>query len=451
MTAEVVQIGPQPGPQTEFLSTKADIAVYGGAAGSGKTYGILLEPLRHLYNKNFSTLILRRNSTMIRNQGGLWDESLKLYPVIGGYPREYQLSWKFPSGADLKFAHLEKETTVYDYQGAQIPLIIFDELTHFSQKQFFYMLSRNRSMSGVPGYIRATCNPDRDSWVRKFIDWYIDGEGYPIPERSGVLRWFIRVEDRIIWADSPEALKERYGQDQLPKSFTFIPAKITDNRILMEKDPSYMANLNALSRVDRKRLKDGNWNVREAAGELFKREWFRIIDAIPSGWIDVVRFWDRAATKPSESNPDPDWTRGALMFKYADGRFVLADMKSMQDTPHMVEELIKNVASHDGHHVKIVSQQDPGSAGVMEANRFVSMLNSYIVYTRVISKDKITRAKPVSAQAEAGNIMVLRGPWNEEFFAEIENFPESGHDDQVDVFSGAYNELTSSTSLLDAL
>jgi predicted phage terminase large subunit-like protein len=447
--ARKIDIGPQPGPQYEFLSTLADIAIFGGAAGGGKSYALLLEPLRHYNNSRFGAVIFRRTSVQIRNQGGLWDESYALYRQLGGYPREAFLEWTFPSGAAIKFAHLEHEKSIYDWQGSQIPMLGFDELVHFTEKMFFYMISRVRSMSGVPGYVRATCNPDADSWVRKFIDWWIGPEGYPINERCGKLRWFIRRDDEMIWGDSRQELLDKYGADELPMSVTFIPSKLDDNPALLQKDPSYRAKLRALSRVDRLRLEGGNWNVRATAGTIFQREWFPVIDAIPAGHIDALRFWDRAATKPNAENKDPDWTRGLKLLKYADNTYVVADVRSLQDTPGKVETFIKSVAGHDGHSVRIMSQQDPGSAGVGEAEHFIRMLQGFVVKTETMPKDKVTRAKPVSAQAEAGNIRVLRAPWNDAFFQELENFPDGAHDDQIDVLSGAYNELASGASLLD--
>jgi predicted phage terminase large subunit-like protein len=447
------RIEPQPGPQTEFLKSAADIALFGGGAGSGKSFAILLEPLYQYDNPKFATVIFRRNTVQVRNAGGLWDESFGLYTVLNAHPREAILEWEFPSGMTVKFSHLENEHTVYDWQGSQIPLIGFDELTHFTEKQFWYMLSRNRSMSGVPGRVRATCNPDCDSWVRRLVDWWIAPDGYPIRERSGKLRWFIRRDDAFIWADSRQELIENHGPDQLPKSFTFIPALVHDNKILLEKDPSYLSNLMALSRVERLRLLGGNWNVRAAAGMMFQRDWFQVVDAVPAGWIQCCRYWDRAATKPNETNRDPDWTRGLLLYKYADGTFCVVDLKSMRDTPGQVERLVINTASHDSSQVPVVGEQDPGSAGVADAERFVRILQGYDVRIRRPATDKLTRAKPVSAQCEAGNIKVLRAPWNDEFFTELENFGEDmvGHDDIVDVFSGAFNELAGGRSLSDVL
>jgi predicted phage terminase large subunit-like protein len=454
MGALKLEIGPQPGPQTEFLSTLADIAIYGGAAGGGKSFALLLEPLRHWDNAKFGGVIFRRNTVQVRNEGGLWDESFQLYKQLGAHPRESVLEWEMPSGARLKFAHLEYDKTVYDWQGSQIAFIGFDELTHFSEKQFWYMLSRNRSSFGVPGYIRATTNPDADSWVRKLIDWYIDSEGYPIPERSGVLRWFIRQDEQFIWGDSKEEIEEQYGVTAMPKSFTFVPSKLQDNKILMEKDPTYLANLRALSRVDRLRLEYGNWNVRNSAGMFFQKNWFEVIGAIPSGWSSIIRYWDRAATKPNEANKDPDWTRGIKLYKYPDGTWCVADMRSSRDTPLQIENLIRNTASHDGPTVEIGIEQDPGSSGVADADNYVRLLQGYIVHVCRPDSDKITRAKPVSAQCERGNVKILRAPWNDDFFAELENFGEenSGHDDQVDVLSGAFNKLCDGqASILDVL
>jgi predicted phage terminase large subunit-like protein len=451
---EEVHIQPQAGPQTDFLGTAADIAIYGGAAGGGKTYGLLLDPLRHKDNPKFGATIFRRTAVQVRNEGGLWDESMGLYPLFGARPRESVMSWNFPSGMGMGFAHLEYEKDVFNFQGAQIPWIGWDELTHFTEYQFFYMLTRNRSTSGVKAKMRAGCNPDPDSWVRKFIDWWIDPKtGFPIPERSGKLRWFIRLNDTMIWKNTKKEIYDQYGRgpEIQPKSVTFIPSKLQDNKILMSKDPGYHANLLAQDRVTRERLLGGNWNVRASAGMLFRREWFPIVDAVPAGWIQAIRFWDRAATKPNESNKDPDWTRGVKIYKYANGSFVVVDLKSTRDTPGKVETLIKATASHDTTAVRIASQTDPGSAGKKEAEVFVSMLAGYDVHTAPNSKDKVTRAKPVSAQAEAGNIYVLRAGWNDEFFTELENFPEGGHDDIVDVLSGGFNELTGGLSLADVM
>lgn len=448
------EIKAQSGPQEMFLRCDADIAFYGGAAGGGKSFSLLVEPLRHMENSEFGAVIFRKNTTMIRNEGGLWDESMKLYTLLDGHPRNQFLDWVFPHGMSVKFSHLQHERTVFDWQGAQIPFIGFDELTHFSKKQFFYMLSRNRSTSGVAGYVRATMNPDADSWVREFIDWYIDPiTGYAIPDRSGKVRWFIQLDDVVHWGDSSIELVRKFPKS-IPKSFTFISAKLQDNKILMEKDPAYLANLMAQGKVDRARLLDGNWNIRASAGNIFSEEWFEIVDEIPGGWISQCRFWDRAATEPTPENPDPDWTRGLKLFMYPNNTWLIADLKSCRSNPGKVEVLIKNTASHDGPMCTVGAQQDPGSAGKGEIENFVRMLAGFRVETIVTTKDKLTRAKPASAQAFHNNIKVLRAPWNKELFKELENFDGTDqnktHDDIVDTLSGAFIIINGGVSILDA-
>ena len=333
-------------------------------------------------------------------------------------------------GSTLKFTHLQYEDTVENFQGAQGAYIGYDELTHFTKKQFTYMFSRLRSDSGVRGRIRGACNPDPDSFVREMLDWWIGEDGFPIQSRSGVIRWFIMQDDQFIWGNSRQELIDKYGKEEMPLSITYIPSTIRDNKIMMANNPNYMAALRGMSRVDRGRLLDGNWNIRATAGSLFQQGWFQVVDHIPEGWVQSIRFWDRAATKPSETNKDPDWTRGLRLLKYPNGKYLIADLKSIRDTPGKVEDLIKNVASFDGYSTSIRSQQDPGSSGVSESENFIRMLSGYDVGTIIMSKDKITRAKPVSAQCEFGNVMVLRAPWNKELFDELENFPEGKHDDQ---------------------
>ncbi len=283
-TAEQIDMKPHSGPQEQFLASPADIAIYGGAAGGGKTYALLLEPLRHVANAAFASVIFRQTYPQIASPGGLKDESAKIYPRFGGELNETAMRWKFPSGATVQFSHMQYEKDKFAWQGAQIPLIGFDELTHFSESQFFYMLSRNRSLCGVRPYVRATCNPDAGSWVAKFIEWWIDpGSGYPIPERAGQLRWFVRLGDDIIWGESPEELAT-HGVP--PKSVAFIPAKLEDNPTLMREDPGYRANLLALPRVERERLLGGNWKVSEDA--VIDTEWFRTFERVEGGYQVLV-------------------------------------------------------------------------------------------------------------------------------------------------------------------
>jgi hypothetical protein len=270
-----IEHGPQPGYQLKVLASQADIVISGGAAGLGKTFALLLEFMRHIDNPQWGGVIFRRTSPQIRNEGGLWDTSMQLYPHAGAEPKESFLEWVFPKGGKLKFSHLEYEKNILDWQGSQIPFIGFDELTHFSRKMFFYLLSRNRSTCGVAPYVRATCNPDPDSWVAELIEWWIDqNTGLPMPERDGVVRYFTMDGDKYIWGDTAEEVIEKAWYFLEPivtpsgvaartfiKSLTFISGQIYDNKALLSTNPQYLANLLAQDEATKAALFHGNWKV----------------------------------------------------------------------------------------------------------------------------------------------------------------------------------------------
>jgi predicted phage terminase large subunit-like protein len=439
MASSLPPLAPQPGPQTAFLSSPADIAIYGGAAGGGKTWALLMEPLRHLDNPAFGAVIFRRTTVQVRNEGGLWDESERLYPGLGGDGSRSSLEWRFPSGAAVRFAHLEYDKTVHDWQGAQIALIGFDELTHFSGKQFWHLLSRNRSTCGIRPYVRATCNPDADSWVAEFVSWWLDPEtGLPDPERAGRLRWFVRDGARLVWADEAGELAGRYPHLP-PKSATFIPAKLSDNAALTAADPGYLANLLSLPPVERARLLEGNWKVRPAAGLLFRRHWCALVDSAPEG-LRRVRGWDLAGTPKTEAN-DPDFTAGVLLGRSGEGITYVLDHLALRDTPGEVERLIRFTAEADGTGVEVALPQDPGQAGKAQALALTRALDGYAVRATPESGDKVTRFRPFSAAAEAGRVRVVRGAWNEGWFASLEAFPDARHDDDADATSRAFNSF----------
>lgn len=281
-------IGPQPGFQTNFLSSSADIVIGGGSAGGGKTYAELLEASRHTENPKFSAMMFRRTIPQIKNPGGLWDTASGIYPLIGARPNSNESTWHFKSGAKVKFSHLQHEANIYDHQGAQYPLIIYDELTHFTWKMFNYMLSRNRSACGVRPYIRATCNPDPDSWVAEFIAWWIDQEtGFPIPERAGVIRYMLNVGDHLVWGDTKDEVINKTSADfwehipvdidknDLIKSVTFIPGSVYENKELLRNDPGYIGNLLAQDEDERNKLLYGNWKIRTDGKALFNYDAIR--------------------------------------------------------------------------------------------------------------------------------------------------------------------------------
>lgn len=409
----------------------------------------MLEMLRNVGNPDFNAVVFRRNSSQIFNEGGLWDNAVSMYTPLGAtqVKTPYPLI-RFPSGAKIRFAHLQYEKDVHSWQGGQICLLCFDEATHFTINQFFYMLSRNRSVCGIRPYARATCNPDSESWLAKFIQWWWDEEtGYPIPERSGVIRYFARIGDSIYWGDTPEEILEAHSdvKREWIKSFTFIASKLSDNKILMEKDPGYLGNLMAQSEVERERLLYGNWKIRPAAGKYFKREYFTIVDRVPDNVVSWVRSWDFAASVISDSNPSPDATAGVLMGKTRDGQYIIADVRHVHNMSNDVRKLVMSTAALDRaryKNVRITVPKDPGQAGKEQAQSYVNMLAGYKTDIVVPNGSKINRADPFASQVQAGNVMMLQADWNEKYIAELEGFPDATHDDMVDASADAFNRLS---------
>jgi len=454
------EIRPQPGFQTKTLSSPADIVVCGGAAGCGKTFTEVIAPARHVHVPGFSAVMFRRTTKQIKNPGGLWDEAEKIYPLLGARSNNTELEWKWKSTAKVKFAHLEHEDNVYDWQGAQIALIIFDELTHFTPKQFWYMLSRNRSTCGVRPQVMASCNPDADSWVAALIAWWIEQDkespdyGLPIPTRAGVLRYFTRIGDTIIWGDSPdEVVRQAPGMSiEWVKSITFVPGRLEENAILEKQDPSYRGTLMSMSRVERARLLGGNWKAKAAPGDVFRRHEAHMLDRVPDDVTAWVRKWDLAATEPGESNADPDWTCGVLMGSRPNGRYVVAHAEFARERSANVRQLVKSTAERDPSGTHVWISQDPGQAGKEQAEGYVQYLAGFGVSTERETGDKETRAEPFASQWQAGNVDVVRGNWNEEYFGQLEGFPGSGtHDDAVDASAGAFAKVANSLSLWDVL
>lgn len=439
----MVEIRPQPGPQERFLSSPADIAIFGGAAGGGKTWALLLEPLRHIENPDFGAVVFRRTFPQVSQEGGMWDESAKVYPLLGATSNENDMEWRFPSGARVRFSHMQHEKNKLDWMGAQILLICFDQLEGFTETQFVYMLSRNRSMSGIRPYVRATCNPDADTWLASFLAWWIADDGYARLDRAGVLRWFVRVNDRLIWADTAEELQRQFPEIP-PKSVTFVPASVYDNKKLLAADPGYIANLMALHRIDRERLlgdrqRGGNWKIRAEAGKVFNRTWFKIVDAAPAQGV-TVRAWDLAATEKGVKG-DPDYTVG-LKMRCKDGAYYVTDVARERANPARTDKTIVNTAGQDSRACRVRWEREGGSAGKRDQVHLATLLVGYDARGVPPQGDKVLRAKAFAAQAEAGNVYLVRGTWNEDYLRELHEFPDGAHDDQVDASSIAFNDLT---------
>lgn len=459
-TTAAIAVRPQYGPQELFLSSPADIGIIGGSVFGGKTWSLVVEPLRHHNVANFNAVMFRREMPDATSPGGLWDETTKWYYAFGGRPTTQVREWHFPSKARIKIASLPQEASVEEWKGAQIALLIFDQLETFTERQFFYMLSRNRSTCGVSPYTRGSCNPDPDSFLVHFLEWWIDEEGWAIPERSGVIRWFIRHDDTVRWSTVGCAPSEypQYAQrkalaiaDLVAQGFnpddakdalsvTFVLARLQDNKIGTEIDPTYEAKVKSLSSVDRQRLlggdRGGNWKVRPAAGKVFNRGWFDVVDAAPVE-AKRVRYWDKAA-----SDGKGDHSAGTKV-ACANAVYYIEDVVRGQWSSGARNKIIKETAISDGLETAVWVEQEPGSGGKESAEISIKELAGFVIHAEKVSGSKLSRAKAFAAQAEAGNVKLVRGRWNKEFLDELHAFDgrDGGQDDQVDTASGAFNKI----------
>lgn len=442
------RIGPQPGPQEAFLRKRwVDIIIYGGSAGGGKSYALLLDAAWHACFQpvnGYGAVIFRRTSPQITQTGGLWETSQKIYPYARGKPRQTPwLGWEWPQhSTNVRFSHLQHEEDKLKWQGSQAPWIGFDELSHFTESQFFYLLSRNRSpVPGIKPVMRATTNPDPESWVKRFLAPWVD-DTYPDHAASGEVRWFYRDGDTFIWLHAPADRPAHIPRDEV-HSVTFIEAHLEDNPALMEADPGYKGRLAALPLYERTILSGGPdaWNVR-LDGNMFKRSWFEIVDAAPADVVATVRRWDLAATEPRRGMNDPDWTCGVKMGRTSSGVYYVLDVIFLRGTPGEVKRTVIQTAQMDGKGVMVRVPQDPGQAGKAQAHDFVTALSGWDVAGVLESGDKVTRAKPFSAQAEVGNVKLVSGPWVEQWLNQVCAFPNPAvHDDAVDASDGAYDVL----------
>tara|TARA_S200000501_G_scaffold335617_1_gene340398 strand:- start:761 stop:2440 length:1680 start_codon:yes stop_codon:yes gene_type:complete len=246
------------GPQEDFLASGETDVLYGGAAGGGKSYAMLVDPLRYAHRASHRALIIRRSMPELRE---LIDKSRELYPKAfpGCKYREVEKLWNFPSGAKIEFGFLERDADVYRYQGQAYSWIGFDEITHLpTEFSWNYLASRLRTTdSEIVPYMRCTANPGGvgASWVKKR---YID----PTPPNESFL-----------------------GEDGLTRKF--IPARLQDNPYLAT-DGRYETMLNALPPTQRKQLLEGNWDVSEGAAFV---EFSPVLHVIPPFEIPIN--WER--------------------------------------------------------------------------------------------------------------------------------------------------------------
>ena len=440
----------------------------------------MLSVLQFVDCKYWRGIIFRRTQPELRDPGGLFDEAMDLYMSL---PKEYRpvakmldLSFTFPSGAILKLAGMEHDKDRMRWHGSQLTWVAWDELCTFSEVQYWYLMSRLRSKSKYPTMVRATMNPDPDSFVYDIIQWWIDPEsGFPIEDRCGVIRYYIRRDGELVWGDTAQELKDKFGDDVRPVSFSFIGATIFSNPVVLENSPDYLADLESLKRVDRDRLLHGSWTAREEASGYFKREWLIKEHRIPQDAIST-RCWDKSSSEVCEKEKHPDFTASIKMYKDSNGEFWITgeyDTKynfdpndtelfgKFRHRPGKRDKIIEKQAWFDGFDTIILLPQDPGSAGKTE---FVESARKLTALGFTVKKDpgvttqsKLQKFLPFSAACENQLVHIVESTFPNKktldaFYKELESFDLTQNirssrkrkDDIVDVCSGNFNYLSKS-------
>lgn len=385
--------------QAKFLLLENREALYGGAAGGGKSDALLMAALQYVDVPNYAAIIFRRTYKDLSLPGALMDRAHEWLDETDAKWKDNEKTWLFPSGATLTFAYLASENDKYNYQGSEYQFVGFDELTQFEESQYRYLFSRLRRLKGstVPIRARVASNPG--------------GRGH-------------------------EWVKQRFLIEGYEKGRVFVPAKLEDNPYLDTEE--YLQSLAELDPVTRAQLRSGDWEIANE-GSKFKRHWWKVVDDYPRD-SRKIRYWDLAATEPKPGK-DPDWTSGCLMTE-KNGQYWIVDIKKDRATPKNIEQLIRNTAMTDGIETEIWMEQEGGSSGVNTIEHYQrEVLNGFAFYGDKVSGSKEARANPLSAAAEAGNVFLVRGNWNNDFIDEAASFPHGSHDDQVDSASGAFNKL----------
>lgn len=395
--------------QKVFMRTNAREALFGGMAGGGKSSALLMGAMQYVDIPGYAAILFRRTFADLTQPGALMDRFKQwIGPENDVHWNENTYTATFPSGAKITFGYLNNPNDRYRYQGIEVQYCGFDELTQLREEDYRYLTSRLRRpkhgpLAQVPLRMRGATNP-APNWVRQ--------------------RFIIEGKDN--------------GR-------IFIPSSMEDNPGVDTE--SYKLMLAELDPVERRRLEFGDWFA-ATTGSMFDRTAFVELEPTNTPTMittkaKFVRFWDLAATDPSTSNPDPDWTVGTLML-FDEGIAYVLDVVRLQARSEIVEKTIAQTAQRDGRNVPIRMEQEPGSSGKSMISHYARhIVTGYDFQGIRSSGDKVTRARPFAAAVANGNVRLAPGTWRTPWIDELTSFPEGmNHDDQVDSATGAFNFLT---------
>lgn len=402
-----IKIPPQTKQQAFLLLNNLE-CLYGGAAGGGKSYALLMGGLQYADQPDYHALILRRTFKQLEKPGALIEISKEWLMGTDAQWNEARHKWTFPSGATLTFGHMEHEKSKYDYQGAAYSFVGFDELTQFEESQYTYLFSRVRrkSTSAIPVRVRAASNPG--------------GIGHD-------------------W------VKNRFLTHQ--KGRMFLPAKLQDNPGL-DRD-AYLQSLAELDPLTRQQLLNGDWDA--VLGGRFKREWLRWWRGHGTSFIldDRLRAADQARMRfltvdsAASVKETADYTVISAWALLRSGDLIWLDcLRGRWEIPDIPLHIATLFERHRCTEVAI--EGDGNGIGVVQlCQRHPRLGPTAVRVLKTEGKDKLVRATPAINLAASGKLWLPASnpPWLDEALGELLRFtgdPEQdAHDDVVDALAYA--------------
>ncbi|UVF61423.1 terminase [Gordonia phage DalanDe] len=438
--------------QQVFLTLQCREAMYGGAAGGGKSDAVLMSALQYVDVPGYSALILRRTWPDLNAPGAILDRARTWLKPTDARERDGGRMWEFPSGAKLQFGYMGRDADKYKYQSAEYQFIGFDELTHFEESSYTYMFSRLRR----PKLTCLNCGNQVRRYKAKKVGWVHASRSagprcsqvFPDPK---VLRQYPEALDglsifdvplRMRSATNPGGIGHEWVSMRLvdpktrEKGAIFLPARLADNPSLDQEE--YRESLSHLSVLDRQRLEDGDWSA-IGTGNVFQRTWWHLTDTPRREERErLVRYWDMAGT-----DGGGDYTASCLMAALPDGTFEIRDIWRGQVAGAHQERVVRTTAQADGPSVRVYMEQEPGSSGKNIISHYArNVLQGYAFEGDKVTGSKTDRSYPLAVAAERGDVRIVIGNNTRDFLNEADAFPEGGNDDMVDACSGAFAKLS---------
>lgn len=290
MSKKQTIIRPFAGFQEKFVRSNLDLVIGGGSMSAGKSAAAVLMVAEPSLDSRFRACFLRNNLGDLKSGGGILDEFKKMYASGCNVVESGDPHVDFPSGARVDVTHIADQSLAkisQRFKGRQYDCIYFDEGTGFTWECFSYLFSRNRGIANWTGKMRMTTNPERDHWLRVFLDWYIGADGFIIPERNGVVRYFYVYGKTVKEVAQGETKEEVYRKcksqidrvlakfngksgtatyKDMIKSFTFYEGKTSENRAILDKNSGYVGSIAVMGETESQKNLEGNWNISSLEG-----------------------------------------------------------------------------------------------------------------------------------------------------------------------------------------